>query len=222
MTGRRPYVAGAGVVAVALFLAAALVLGPRPAADASGGEVVRDVVENRTRIQIGCALSALAGPFLVAFLAGILALSRQAAPGAQPAALTAFGCGLAFVTLYLADVSALAVAALRPEVLISEPALASVLRDLEWVMPAMAAFLLSGFFVGCAAIALQAGALWPRWLGWLALVAAAAYGLRTGALFTTEGPFAADGLLALYVPLVAGLGWITLASSWLLRSRPGA
>ena len=39
-----------------------------------------------------------------------------------------------------------------------------------------------------------------------------AYALRLGTLFTTEGPFAADGVLGLYVPAGALASWIFLAS----------
>ncbi len=54
--------------------------------------------------------------------------------------------------------------------------------------------------------------LWPQWLGWLAVIAALAYALRVGTLFTTEGAFAADGVLGLWVPVIAAAGWILVAS----------
>jgi hypothetical protein len=38
------------------------------------------------------------------------------------------------------------------------------------------------------------------------------YALRVGTLFTTAGPFAADGLLGLYVPVIAIAVWIVVAS----------
>lgn len=47
-----------------------------------------------------------------------------------------------------------------------------------------------------AALALRDRALWPPWLGWLAAVAALGYALRVGTLFTTDGAFAADGVLS--------------------------
>jgi hypothetical protein len=36
--------------------------------------------------------------------------------------------------------------------------------------------------------------------------------MRIGTLFTTEGAFAADGVLGLWVPVVAAAGWIVVAS----------
>jgi hypothetical protein len=41
-----------------------------------------------------------------------------------------------------------------------------------------------------------------------------------GALFTTEGAFAADGVLGLWVPVIAFAGWTLIASVVLaLRTR---
>jgi hypothetical protein len=58
------------------------------------------------------------------------------------------------------------------------------------------------------------------------VIAAPAYGLRLGTLFTTEGAFAADGVLGLYVPVSALATWIVLASVVLAlrlrRARPTA
>jgi hypothetical protein len=70
-----------------------------------------------------------------------------------------------------------------------------------------------------ALAALPAGmdGLWPRWISQLGAVAALVYLLRTGTLFTAEGVFAADGLLGLYVPVAALLGWTLVASIALAR-----
>jgi hypothetical protein len=51
-----------------------------------------------------------------------------------------------------------------------------------------------------------------RWVGWLAAIAALLYPLRVGTLFSTEGAFAADGVLGLYVPVAAVAAWIFIAS----------
>lgn len=49
-------------------------------------------------------------------------------------------------------------------------------------------------------------------LGWLAAAAAPAYALRVGTLFTTNGAFAANGVLGLFVPVIAFAGWMLVAS----------
>jgi hypothetical protein len=116
------------------------------------------------------------------------------------------------IALFLVDVTALAVGALRPENMAAAPELAAALRDIEWLAMGMGSFVGAGVIAAFAVLVLRHGAIWPAWLGWLATVAAAAYSLRVGTLFTTDGAFAADGLLGLYVPVVAIAAWTVLAS----------
>jgi hypothetical protein len=207
-----PYGAGAGAVAIGLYATASLVIGTPPDFDATGAEVAAHVDENRTRIQIGAAIHAAWAPLLVWFLATVASLARAGGRGAERAGSVAFGCGLAFLALFLADVTALAVGALRPENLAADPELASALRDFEWLAMGMASFLVSGILAAFAVLALRDKQLWPQWVGSLAAVAAAVYALRVGTLFTTEGAFAADGVLGLWVPVIAAASWIALAS----------
>jgi len=77
----------------------------------------------------------------------------------------------------------------------------------------MAAPVAAGVPAACAVLALRHGAVWPRWVGWLATIAAAAYSLRVGTLFTTEGAFAADGMLGLWVPVTCFAAWMLTASA---------
>jgi hypothetical protein len=213
MTGERGTRAGAaGAVAVGLFLAGSALIGDRPAFDASGTEIAAHLEHARTRTQIGCVLLALAVPFLVWFLAAVASLARDAAPGARRAANAAFGCGLVFVAVFLADVTALAVAALRPADLAATPELATALVDFELLAMGVAAPTAAAMLASFALLALRHGAVWPAWVGWLAALAAAAYLLRTGTLFTTTGPFAADGPLGLWVPVGALAGWVFVAA----------
>jgi hypothetical protein len=179
--------------------------------------VAADLEERRTRIQVACAINAAVAPFLVLFLATVASLTRAGGPGARRAGAVAYGCGLVFVALFLADVTALAVSALRPENLVAAPELAAALRDFEWLAMGMAAPAASAVLAAFAVLALREKAVWPGWLGWLAAFAAGAYALRVGTLFTTQGAFAADGLLGLYVPVGAFAAWTLLASAQLAR-----
>jgi hypothetical protein len=207
-----PYGAAAGAIAIGLFVAAALVIGERPALDASGAEVAASFGENRTRIQVACALNAAMAPFLVWFLATVASLTRAGGPGTRRAGTVAYGCGLIFIALFLADVTALAAGALRPENMAAAPELAAALHDFEFLAMGMAAFAAAGVPAAYAVLVLRDKAIWPDWLGWLAAIAAPAYALRVGTLFTTEGAFAADGALGLYVPVVAIASWLFVAS----------
>jgi hypothetical protein len=189
--------AAAGAVGVVLFLAGALLVGERPGFDAGGAELLSYVRDHRTAIQVACALFAVAVPLLVWFLAAV---------GSR----VAFGGGIVFLSLFLADCTALAVSALRPD-----PDLVVPLRDFELLAMGLAAPAAAAMLV-----ALGASGVWSRWLSRLAFLAAALYLLRTGTLFTTDGPFAADGLLGLRIPVVAIAAWWLAASLFLLVSGP--
>jgi len=81
----------------------------------------------------------------------------------------------------------------------------------------VAAPLAAGVMLACGLLALRFGALWPPLMGQLAFAAALAYMLRIGTLFTTDGPLAGDGVLGLYVPVIALGGWTLVASLMLAR-----
>jgi hypothetical protein len=207
------YGAAAGALAVVLFAIGGLLVGERPGFDASAAAVAADLADRRTQIQVACALFAAMAPLFIWFLVTVASLARDAGPGAGRAGTVAFGCGLVFIALFEADVTALAVAAVRPE----NASAAQLLRDYELLLMGTAAFAAAAVPAACAVIALRHGALWPRWAGLVAAGAAAAYALRVGTLFTTEGPFAADGVLGVYVPVIAIALWLLVASVTLAR-----
>jgi hypothetical protein len=218
-----PYGAAAGAIGVALFGVGSLLTGDRPDFDAPGAELAAYLDEERTRIQVGCVFLGGAAPFLVWYLATVASLTSVGGPGTRRAGAFAYGCGLIFIALFLADVTSLAVGALRPENMATAPELATALRDFEFLAMGIAAFMVAAMLAAFAVLVLRDGAIWPDWLGWLAAIAASAYALRVGTLFTTEGPFAADGVLGLYVPVVAVAVWIVLGSVVLaLRLRSGS
>jgi hypothetical protein len=215
-----PYGAAAGAIGIVLFVVGAVVKPEEPDFGASGVEVAAYFEQEQEGIKVGNAFAAAATPFLIWFLATVASLARGGGPGARRAGAVAYGCGAIVIALFLADVSALAVGALRPENMVAAPELAAALRDFSWTAPALAAFPMSGLFAAFAVLALRDKAVWPEWLGWLAAIAAVTYALRVGALFTTEGAFAADGVLGLWVPVIAFAGWTLIASVVLaLRTR---
>lgn len=212
-----PLAAAAGGVAVALFLAGALVLGERPSFSSGGDEVVAFIEARRTQIQIAAALQATAVPFFICFLATVLSLTTRCGAATRQAGFWLFGCGLAFITLFLADLTALAVSALRPENAAAAPEVAVALRDFEWVAMGIAALSAATMLAAAALLILRHGVLWARWVGFLAAAVAILYALRMGTIFTTGGVFAADGLLGIWVPVGAILVWIVVAAASLAR-----
>lgn len=207
-----PYGAAAGAIGVLLYVVGSLVNGTPPDFDASGVEVANYFDEERTRIQVGSAIHAAWTPLFVWFLATVASLARAGGPGTRRAGAIAFACGVIFIALFLVDVTALAVGALRPENMVAAPELAAALHDISWLAMGMATFFVSGVLTCFAVLVLRDRMIWPQWLGWLAAIAAPVYALRVGTLFTTEGAFAADGVLGLWVPVIAIAGWVLIAS----------
>ena len=210
----------AGVLGALLFVAAALVLPERPPFDAHASEVAAWYGDEPGRIRAAAALDAAAIPLLVALFATVATLAGQAGAEARAAGLTAFGCAIVFAALFGVDVTTLAIGALRPENMTAEPELAATLQDVELLLMGTAAFALAAAFAAVAVLVLRLRAVWPRWVGALAALAAALYLLRVGTLFTVDGVFAADGLLGLYVPVAAAVAWILSASATLLPRPP--
>jgi hypothetical protein len=204
--------AAAGAVAVALYLVGGAIVGPPLDFDAPAAETAAYFDDEQGRIQLGSAFFAASAPFLVWFLTTVVSLARHSGPRARRTAAVAYGCGLASLILFLTDVTALTVGALRPENMLAAPELAAALHDVSFLAIAMAAFLTAGVFAAVAVLVLHDRALWPEWLGWLAIVAAIACALRIGTLFTTEGAFTAGGALGFWAPIVAFMGWTLIAS----------
>ena len=208
-----PLAAAAGCAAVGLFLAGALVIGERPPFSASADQLVAFIEGDRTRIQVGAALSAAAVPLFLCFLATVASLTGTGTRAVRQTGLWLFGCGVAFLSLFLADLTALAVSALRPDDIAAAPEVALALLDFEFVAMGIASFSVVAMLAAAAILALRHGSLWPRWVGGLAAAAALLYALRAGTIFTTDGPFAADGLLGIWVPVAALVLWTAAASA---------
>lgn len=206
------YGAAAGAVAVVLFAVSGLLIGERPDFAAGGAEFAAYLDENQARVQLGSALDGAMAPFLVWFLVTVVSLTRTAGAGARRAGAVAFACGLVFLAVFLADVTTLAVGALRPDNMVATPELAAALQDFELLAMGVAAPAAVGMLAAYAVLALRDKAVWPAWLGWLAALAALAYAMRTGTLFSTDGAFAADGVLGFWVPVIAIAAWLFVAS----------
>jgi len=218
-----PYGAAAGAIAVVLFAVGFLILPQPPDFDALPAERAAFFADQRTEIHVGNAFFVAAAPFFIWFLATIGSLTRAGNPGARRAGAVAYGCGLIAIALFLADVTAISVGALRPEAMAASPELAGALLDFSFLALGAASLVTAGIFAAFAVLVLRDRALWPDWLGWLAVLTSVACGLRIGSLFTTEGVFSVDGALGFYVPVGALMVWILVGSIALassVRSTP--
>lgn len=208
------YGAASGVVAVVLFGVGFFLIPEPPDPDAPAAEVAAYFAEDHGSIQVGAAFIAAATLPLLWFVGTLTSVLRRAEGGPRLSSI-AFGAGVITIGLLIADLTAWAVAALRPENMQAAPELAQALNDFSLLVIGLGAFVFAGFFLAVGLVTLRHQAL-PAWLGWLALVAALAVGLRIGSAVTTDGVFSYDGVLGFYAGLVAFAAWTLIASIHLL------
>jgi len=215
------YGAATGIGAIVLFAVGFFVIPEPPDPDATAGEVAGYFVEEQDGIQVGAAFLAASGLALLWFLATLTAVMRRAESGPRLSS-TVFGAGVIAIGSFLAGVTALAVGAYRPANMQASPELAQALLDFDRLAVGVGSLVLAGFFLAIGVLSLREKAL-PGWLGWTALVAALLVAFGIGSIFSTDGVFAADGVLGFWAGLVAFAAWILAASITLVEAlgHPG-
>jgi hypothetical protein len=201
-----------GVVMLVLFgvffiLVAGLVPPLSPTANAE--QITAFLVEHKLRVRIGIALTLLAAPLALPFLAVICLRIRRIEGKWGVLSVTQIFAGVIFVPGFLFPMMVLAAAAFRPEH--RPPEITLALDDVFWLM-----------FVGIVGtLLIQAGVLaiasfvdrtdpptFPRWFGYLNLWYAVLATPGGAVMIFNNGPLAWNGVFAFWVPLVAFGVWI--------------
>jgi hypothetical protein len=210
------YGAATGIAAIVLFAVGFFVTPELPEPDAPASEAATYFADEQDGIQIGAAFLAASAVALLWFLATLTAVLRRAEGGPRLSS-TVFGAGVITIALFMADVTAFAVGAFRPENMQASPELAQALMDFSLLTLGVGSLVFAGFFLAIGVLSLRNKAL-PGWLGWTALVAAVLTAFRLGSIFTTDGVFAADGVLGFWAGVVAFAAWTLAASITLVES----
>lgn len=217
------YGAATGVVAVALYVVATLVMPKPPDFDAPSAEVASYFADEQNGVQVAIAFYGAAAGFFLWFVGTLASVLRQAEGGPRLTSIL-FGAGVAATAIFVVDLTTFAVAALRADEGILGPEITQALFDAGNLGFATGAIVFGAFFAAAALIILRRGGL-PDWLGWLAALTGILVALRVGALFDTDGAFAADGVLGFWAGIVAFLAWTLIASVKLTidldRAGPG-
>lgn len=204
------YGAATGVAAVVLYVVGTLVLPTPPDANAPAVEVAGYFHDHQDGIQVALAFYAAAALFFLWFVGTLASVLRRADVSPRLSSI-AFGAGVAATAIYVADLTAFAVAALRADSGVLGAQVTQALFDAGNLGFATGSFAFATLFAATAIVILRRGGL-PDWLGWLAGLTAILVALRLGALFTADGTFASDGLFGYWVGIVAFLVWTLLAS----------
>src|SRR5262245_816634 len=173
--------AAAGLVAAVLFGISFVVgLKPEPPRlDEGALPIAQYVAQNQDALRVEVLLNTLAMLFFLWFLGSVRAGLRPAEGGAGRVSAIASGGGLVGAAFILLAQVFVAAAALQP--LETPPALTRALIDLQALSVGIGASAFAVFFLAVAGATLLDGGL-PKWLGWLAGLAAvvAALGVVTG------------------------------------------
>lgn len=209
------YGAATGIAFVVLVIVGFLIVTPSPPdLDAPVDEWSNYFIDNQDSINTGVVLVSLSVFFFVWFL-GSLTSGLRIAAGSPRLPSIALGGGLLFVATLLVTLTCVAISAHRPDEV--SPELTRALND-GAVLAAVPGVAGAVAFFAATALVILRGDLFPQWLGWMSAVAAMVQPLTFGALYTDSGAFAADGALALFVPLTVGILTVLALSIVLIQT----
>ena len=180
---------------------------------------VSKIVDHLLQVRIGAFIMMLSVCFMAPWGAGMAAQTRRLEgemPALSYAQLTCVGAGTA-IAMMMSFFWALM--AFRPEAY--APSVIQFSADLAYFMPL---FSWPIFSLWCVAIALaillddSRHPVYPRWAGFANLWAAVLYIPGGLILYFKHGPFAWNGIIALYVPFIVFFAWILLMSYLTLRN----
>lgn len=173
--------------------------------------------ENRFRIRIGMVLSLVFSTILFPFFAVISVHIARIEKGRPILSLVQFG-GATLLVVYFQLCSMIWITATFREDLGASTV--RMLLDFGWLTFVMV-FPAYVFQLGCVAIASfldrSADPVWPRWAGYLNLWIAAAGAGGGLAVFFKQGPFAWNGAVGFYLPVIAFVLWLGVMTHLMLR-----
>jgi hypothetical protein len=180
---------------------------PPPAPSWSAEQIDALFTDHAIAIRVGMVLGLIATALLIPFFAVISVQIARIERGLVLALIQFGGAVLLIVFFQLCSMLWIA-ATFRPEL---DPATTRMLNDLSWLIFVMV-FPGYVFQLTCIAIASftdhSSSPIWPRWVGYLNLwVALGGTGGGIAAFFKA-GPFAWNGVIGFYVPIVAFVAWI--------------
>ena len=198
-----------------IFIAGLLPL-PSPALPAA--DIVAYYQAHTSAIRAGALISmfamSLTGPWIA-----LISVQLRKLEGDTPImSYTQLVMGAATVVILTMPTLMWTIAAFRPD---RDPALIYLLSDMSWLIFIMTfpPFFLQLLSIGAAILASPAQqTVFPRWLGYFNIWVAVLFvpgGLIT---FFKSGPFAWNGLLALWVPLTVFFLWYLVMFKYLLRA----
>ena len=203
---------GLGFWAIAGFI-------PPPSPKESSAQIARLYMDHTNRIRAGLAITMFASTLQFPWVAVISVQLKRIEGAASPMSYAQLVSGGIGFLLFVWPVFIWQTAAFRPQD--RDPDMIKMLNDLGW-LPFVG--IATPAIMQCIAIAVvtlrdrRAIPIFPRWIGWYNIWAALSFLPAAVLPFFKDGPFAWNGLLSLYIPLVAFGVWFILMLWALLRA----
>jgi hypothetical protein len=181
---------------------------PPPAPSWSAEQIGALFQDHAIQIRIGMVLGLIATALLIPFFAIISVQIARIERRLPVLALVQFGGAVLLIVFFQLCGMLWIAATFRAEL---EPSSIRMLNDLSWLIFVM---VFPGYVLQLSCIAIasfmdrSADPIWPRWVGYLNIWVAMG-GTGGGiAVFFKQGPFAWNGLVGFYIPIVAFVVWI--------------
>jgi hypothetical protein len=215
------WAAASGFVALAFGAAAVALERPWPSTS-DPAAFPAFLADNRGAILAQSMLFVVSAGLFMWFLGSLRSFLIEAEGGTGRLSTLAFAAGMIGYGLNVVG-QAPQITLTLPSAAGMAPGSAAVLTDLGWVMLIVANIPLAVMFFAVAVVSLRTRAF-PVWLGWLAVVAAAAAVLLSLAVVDPSGPLAPQGW-ASYLLYPASIVWLVPAATVMIRRigrRPAA
>lgn len=190
---------------------------PPPSPNQSSAQIAELFAENRLSIRIGMVLAMVFSTLLFPYFALISTHIGRIERGRPILALIQFG-GATLLIVYFQLCSMLWITATFREDLAAGSI--RMLFDFGWLTFVMV-FPAYIFQLSCVAIATflddSKEPVWPRWAGYLNLWIALSGAGGGLAVFFKTGPFAWNGVVGFYLPVVAFVSWLFIMTALMVR-----
>ena len=213
--------AWSGIVFLLMFILGWWVIAgyiPPPSPTADSAEIAGFYKQDPTLVSFGLDLVIASCIFFPPWLAVISAQMKRIEGGFPVFAYAQLVSGTAAMMIFILPVMIWMVASFRPE---RNPELQLLISDFGWLWLTMtyAPFVAQNLSIGLVIVTdKRERPVFPRWAGYFNLWTAASFLPASLVVFFKTGPFAWNGIIAFWVPLVVFAIWLVVMFALLLRA----
>jgi len=208
----QKFFAWSGIVfLITMGLGLEVIMPQPPAFDISAAETAQYYIDNQMRILIGMTFCYIGCLFELFWSLQLGVMLWRLDKGSRIATIVTEVCLISTPLLLFLDIPIFTIAAYRPAEI--SPEITRALSDLAWIAsmliwpPLMAGMLFAGIIILNTQ---ERPDSFPKWMGWICIIAGAMEPHQAGIIFTKSGLFAPDGLMSWYGAVFTWGPWIFL------------